>query len=343
MNKKEEDNLYGVFYMLLHAASISTLYATVKFLAQDLSSNLIVFFYKFSILVCIIPWVFKDGLEGIKTPNIKLHIIRGFFSVCGSLCFMYGLKHVDIADATAVAYLEQILWALIGVMYFKEKNTKTKKCVAFGSFLGALIVIYPNIFELNEENFPVIFTKIGISEFNPHFAFILLAVFFWATNSTLVKILGERKAKNKTQVFYVMLFSSIFAYPAAFIEWSTIEMHGFMEDFRIVLPTRHIGWDEIPLELWHFKYIAIMALCYFVHTVSFFKSLQRAEMSAVAPFDYTKLLFTGIFGYVFFNETPEYGSYAGYLLITFCGIILIRSEARKRKKQKAQKESLSES
>ena len=48
------------------------------------------------------------------------------------------------------------------------------------------------------------------------------------------------------------------------------------------------------------------------------------------PFDYTRMVFTGVFGYLFLNESPKESSAIGYILIALSGIALIIYETKKR-------------
>ena len=102
--------------MLLNALSIAILYVSIKELTQDLSSNLVVFIYKFAVLLMILPWCFAGGLKTLKTTKIWLHASRGFLSICGSLCLFYAIKFIDLTDITAMGYIEQVILVIIGMV-----------------------------------------------------------------------------------------------------------------------------------------------------------------------------------------------------------------------------------
>lgn len=326
MPKTQHNNFYGILFMLLNAVFISILYATMKFLTVSLSPSQVVFFYKFIILVLILPWIFKDGLKFIRTDRFPLHMLRGFLSIGGSLCFMYALKSLDMVDATALGYLEQVLLVIIGIVYFKEQLTGSKIAGIVLSFIGAIIVVYPDIIRFEGGNYlPVLFQTKSFSNFNHYYIFVLLSVLFWASNCMVVKQLGKTE-QTKTQMFYVMLFSSIFSYPIAFLDFTLMDN---------ILQIKWISFSSMNLEIDHIKFFAILALCYFVHGIVIFKAYKYAEMSVVVPFDYTRLLFTGILGYLLFDKEPKGESYVGYILIAIAGILLVRSEARRKKKELA--------
>ena len=216
----KNNKLRGIGYMILNSFALSLIYILMKKLTVDLNSSQVVFFYKLCCLIVIVPWVFSEGFQILKTPQLKIHIIRGFFSASGSLFFMYSLQYVKVVNATALAYLEQVLWAIIAILFFNEKFSYSKFIAIFISFLGALAVIYPGLINLSFPFFD--FNKLSIADYNKYYTFTLLAVISWTANSTSVKILGKT-AKNKTQAFYSLLFSSLFAFPVAFISWEYID------------------------------------------------------------------------------------------------------------------------
>ena len=102
------------------------------------------------------------------------------------------------------------------------------------------------------------------SEFNMYYVFVFMALGFWSLNSSLIKVLG-RTEKTKSQTFYVLLFSSIMAYPTAFMNWEFITSFGPIE---IRYPTSLIPLSDLGLEVKHIGLIAILAACYFVHVIT---------------------------------------------------------------------------
>jgi drug/metabolite transporter (DMT)-like permease len=342
------NNLYGILFILLNALALSLIYVVMKIITKDISSHLTVFLYKAMILICILPWCFIDGIKGIKTKRIWMHASRGFLSVSGSLCLFYALKHIDLVDATAIGYLEQVVLVIIGILYFKEPASKTKIVTIILSFVGAVIVVVPVLGEFSYgivPNFICIFFTLPdfiknfdynsytIGHSNYYYIFVILSIMFWATNSTVIKILGKTE-KSKVQLFYVNLFSCLIAFPLAFMKWEYVGNFGSLE---IKLPATFFSINELGLKSEHFKYLALLAVCYFTHSVAFFLSLKYAELSTVIPFDYTRLILIGVLGYLVLGEVPSQGSYSGYLMIIISGVCLIRSERRKHNKLENQR------
>lgn len=292
LNYKPNKTVSGILLMLMHAFSMSVLYVISKNLTQSLHPFQVAFLYKFAILCSIMPWVFwGDYKKTLRTRKIGMHVARGTFSLLGTLCFFVAVQNLGVLDASAISYLDHILVMLIGFFYFKEKITDAKIAMIVLCGVGAMLIIKP-----------------GFVTFNKYYIYLFMALVFWALNCTVIKILGATE-RSKAQIFYVMMFSSLFSLPLAMYEWK-------------------------PVEVWHFKYIALIAICYLVHTITFFKAFKYADISTVMPFDYTRLIFTGILGFLILGEVPDEFSLAGYVLIFLGGIYAIRYETKKRKKER---------
>ncbi len=317
-------NTNGIVLMLINAFATSMLYSIMKYLTAYINSHQVVFLYKLLVLVGIIPWILYDGIACIKTKKFKIHLLRGLVSTSGALCFMYGMSKVDIASATALNKMEPILLMIVGAFYFKEKLTQRKIFVVLLSCLGMLFVVYPIIsFEKGNLSLPW-FTSKSEAGFNYNYLIIIFGVFLWTINSSVVKVLGKTES-NRTQLFYVSLISVIVAGPIALCKWEKLNSSTLFMPIGLDLSfINNISSPTIGLLL-------CMGMLHFIHVACNFQSLKIAEMSVVAPFDYSRLVFGGILGYCFFNNTPTLSALIGYILIIASGVYLLKSEAKMRK------------
>lgn len=333
----KNNNLYGIFFMIVNSFALASLYAINKQLLREMSSSQATFLYKFTVFVCLAAWVLRKGLKGIKTPVLRLHIVRGFFSISGSLCFAYGLKHTNLANATALGYTEQLLWAIIGVMFFKEKMSGLKLCAIVASFSAMLLIIFPHL-PRTTYDFVVGNYSSSTDHFNYYYLFVIAAAAFWGINSTIVKVLGTKSVRSDVQAFYGLLFQVLFAYPTAFFEW---DWHRIGDSF-LSYPTfaGFTNWADFSVTDAQAIKIVVLALLYFVHSFAFYLSFKYAEMSTVAPFDYSRLIFTCLLGYIMMGDVPQHtAQYVGYAIIVLSGFIIASSE-RSRNKPKTRKEQL---
>ena len=58
-------------------------------------------------------------------------------------------------------------------------------------------------------------------------------------------------------------------------------------------------------------------------------AMRSGEMSLVAPFRYSGLLFALLIGYVVWDEVPNLLAWGGILLLVISGLLILRSERLK--------------
>ena len=275
--------------MLINSLAMSFYYIIGKKLTGIFHPNQVAFLCKFFILIAILPWCFWGGKikKNLKTDKFLIHFIRAAFGGFATLCFFYATRSgIVLSNISAITFLEQIVVILIGIFYFREKITQAKLICVILSVIGCLFIIRP-----------------APDNFSFGYVYIFLAIIFWAGNNTAIKILG-RTERSRSQIFYMMLFSSLFLCPMAISEWK-------------------------PIETEHYKYLFMLSALSLVHTASFFKSFKKSEMSLVMPFDYTRILFVSVLGYYFYNQSIDGMSVFGYGLIIVGGIVLIMSEYKR--------------
>jgi S-adenosylmethionine uptake transporter len=316
--------MYGIILMLSHSLAASLLYAVNKYLTGFVSSNQVVFLYKFIVLIGIVPWLLHGGIDCLKTKKFKLHLLRGFVSTIAALCFFYGLSKVDIASATALNKMEPVLLMIIGVLYFKEKFSISKATTVVVSFIGMLFIMYP-IITFDDSGMHFIQFNSEMPQLNYNYLIILCAVLLWTINSSVVKVLGKTES-NRTQLFYVSLISVLVSLPTAMFTWSTQSIGG-VDILWVgeVSPFNHFNSQVMLL-------LIVVAVMHFLHVTCYFQSLKVGEMSVVIPFDYSRLVIGGIIGYCFFGSNPSLSSYIGYFLILASGIYLLKIQAVAKRK-----------
>lgn len=239
-------------------------------------------------------------------------------------CFYGGLKK-NLKTKRIGMHVARGTFSLLGTLCFVVAMEKLPASnVAAISYLDHIVLIFIGILYFKEQVstskiISILTTFIGafliikpwIGDLDYYYVFLFLAVIFWSVNSTIIKILGSTE-KTKAQLFYVLFFSTIFSFPLALHEWK-------------------------PIDAIHAKYLSGIAACYLIHYITFFKAFKYAEVSMVLPFDYSRLLFTGILGFLFLNEIPDNYALIGYGLIITGGVFAILQEARRKKITAAKK------
>lgn len=137
----------------------------------------------------------------------------------------------------------------------------------------------------------------------------LLAAFFQAWSGIFIKKLSASESISMI-MFYFAAFGSLLFAPPAIAEW--------------VVPD--------PLEWLLLAAVAVLGAS---SQLTFIEAARAAEMTAIVPIDYSRLLFAGLLGYLIWSELPDSWAIAGALLIagstcfiTFREMHIARATAR---------------
>lgn len=150
----------------------------------------------------------------------------------------------------------------------------------------------------------LIIIRPGMGDFSSVSLVVLFTTSLWATTGLLVKSLTRTEPPFRI-VFLMTVFMTIFSLPFA--------VHVFR------LPNA----DEFLLILC----VAVTSLA------AHFLQVQAYSMASVVslmPFDFTRLLFTSIFAYLFFSETLDEATFVGGLIVLISAISIARRDARMR-------------
>jgi len=99
-----------------------------------------------------------DYYDFYKTKHVALHFYRSFFGAIAMAAIFVGLRNLQLAEVTSLAFSGPI-WVVIFSMLFLSEKIRTKRWVAVGlGFIGVLIISKPGFDNLNYYYiFPIIF------------------------------------------------------------------------------------------------------------------------------------------------------------------------------------------
>lgn len=296
-----KNNFLAINLMIIHALAGASLFILMKFITKNLSSNQVVFLYKTFLLILLMPWLlYKGGVNNLKTKKFNIYLLGSFFGTSGTLCLMYALQHVPVANATILGYLEKILLICIGVGYYKEKITTKMIIAIIACLLAAILIVIPKI---NNQ-----------FEFNSYYLYIFLSIFLWVAYCLTIKYLGE-KDNMKCQTFYNTLLSSVLSFLVLIFFKQTDE------------PL--LDYDNIIKVI---DLIFLVSLMYMAILLSLIKSLREGELSIITPFGYSKPVFAAILGFLVFQEAPTNAQILAYIVIISSSWYLASQATRNKNK-----------
>ena len=151
-------NHLGAVYMILSVLFFSFMDILIK-VTDEYDVGQIMFFRALFGLIPIFFLIPKNRIKNFyKTKNIKLHFYRSFFGAIAMAAIFIGLRNLQLAEVTAMAFSGP-LWVVLFSMFFLSEKIRSKRWIAVGlGFIGVIIISKPGFDNLNFYYiYPIIF------------------------------------------------------------------------------------------------------------------------------------------------------------------------------------------
>lgn len=206
MNNKTK----SVMYMLVSSIAFAFMGAMVK-LAGDVPVFEKVIFRNFISLIVAFIVLKQSGASMFgKRENQKYLLLRSLLGLTGMICYFYSISKLCLADSSMLNKLSPFFITLFAILFLKEELTSFKVISIIIVFIGALLVIKPQM------NMSVI----------PAIAGFISAAFAGGAY-TVVRFLKDREDPS-TIVFYFSLVSVLGTLPFVIINFMPLTSMQFV-------------------------------------------------------------------------------------------------------------------
>jgi len=165
--------------------------------------------YIFTLLLSCSEAKRKNNYKFWQSNNVKLQVLRSFFSIIESGCFVLAFRYLSLADVHSIGSLTPVIIVALSALILKE-NVSPKTWIAiFVGFLGVLIILRP-----------------GLSIFDIKSLLPLMAAFFLG----LYQVVTRKVSKNdstETSLFYTSLIGFIAMSILAFVYWQPLTLNSY--------------------------------------------------------------------------------------------------------------------
>lgn len=291
------NNLKGILFMLATCMIITTSATLIKTVGQNLNVFQVVMLR--CMITVSITLIFNYHLGKIlfKTSEPKLMTIRSAVTCLVIVSNFYAVTNLPLVEVTSLQFSKPLFLIILASVFLSEKIRLLRTSATILGFIGILIILHPwdNILGDN-------MSESGLSL--AHLS-ALLAAFCMATLAVMSRIL-TRDHNPTTMVFYANAATVLICVIPAIIYWQT--------------PTT----KELTL-------IACLGVTTFCAQYSMISAYKYAEVTVVTPFEYVRILFAAIVGFLIFNEIPDGWTIWGGTLICASTLFIAYREAYKQK------------
>ena len=166
--------------------------------------------YIFTLLLSCSEAKRKNNYKFWQSNNVKLQVLRSFFSIIESGCFVLAFRYLSLADVHSVGSLTPVIIVALSALILKE-NVSPKTWIAiFVGFLGVLIILRP-----------------GLSIFDIKSLLPLMAAFFLGLYQVVTRKVSENDS-TETSLFYTSLIGFIVMSILAFVYWQPLTLNSYV-------------------------------------------------------------------------------------------------------------------
>ena len=192
--KNLSDTTLSIILMIISGFSFVVMHSAAKFLSDQIHIFEITFLRCALVAVVLAPMIFKEGKTSLITKQPKFQIYRIITNSIAMLCFFYGLTLTTLAEVTALNLTVPIFTTLLAFLFLNEKLKKHRLSALFIGFLGAIIVLRPDI-------------SINIGG-----VLILISALIWSISLIFIKKLTETDSPVT-----ISLYAGVGMIPATFV------------------------------------------------------------------------------------------------------------------------------
>jgi drug/metabolite transporter (DMT)-like permease len=286
--------LRGIFLKVLSVIVFVVMQACIKSAGPDIPAGQITFYRSAFGLVPIIVYLAfrRELMQAFHTQSVFGHLKRGFLGILAMALGFYGLVHLPMPDAIAIGYSMPLIAVVFAALILKETVRLYRWTAVVIGMVGVVIISWPKLSMFNADGMAN-GQALGA-------AAVLLAAVFAGFAMIQVRQL-VRTEKTSTIVLYFSLTAAVFS--------------------LLSLP---FGW--VPLSAFERSCLIASGIFGGLGQILLTESYRQADVSTIAPFEYTSILLGIAIAYFLFGDIPTAATLLGTAITVSAGIFIIYRE-----------------
>jgi drug/metabolite transporter (DMT)-like permease len=265
----------------------------IKYFSSDYSVLQIVFTRGIFALILLLV-LFYRMREHIPLLSKRplLMICRGLFGFSSYTCYYLAVAAMPLAEVVSITFTMPLFVTAMSAVILREKVGVRRWGAVVVGFAGILIILSPQ------------------GEFNQlAVLFAFLAAITYATQTIFTRFLGSHDHP------LTIAFNAIFVFVCASGILSLIMHAGLLSVTSSHPSLAFFGRDWVMPGSFDLLLMLIIGLIAAIGFYCLSQAYCVSEASAIAPFEFTYILWAVMFGYLFWNETPGPTTFIGIAVL----------------------------
>ena len=273
----------GIALVVAAAACFASMDTTLRYLGGFIGIALMLWLRYAMHAAAMTAWIGLSRDKTFRTANPRFQVLRGALLLFSSAMAFNALRHMPVAEFTAIVMTTPLLVTLLAHGWLKERVSPLSWLLVAGGLAGALIVIRPGS---------------GL------FGWSVLLPLAAALSNAFFQILTTKLAPHEnpyTTNFYTGLTGMVLATPLLIASSQDIS------DTLAAAPPLHLG-----------LLLAIGVLGTGGHLL-LIMGLGKAPTATLMPFLYTQIGVAALAGWLALGAVPDAWGWTGMAVIALCG------------------------
>ncbi|WP_040677004.1 DMT family transporter [Rhizobium mesoamericanum] len=266
----------------------------IKLAGSDIAPGQVTFCRSFFALFPIMSYLGYQGQlrSSFYTANPVGHLKRGTLGIISMGLGFYGLLHLPLPEAIALGYAMPLVAVVFAALFLGETVRIYRWSAVLFGMVGVAIISWPKLTLFREGG---IHAEQAIGAIS-----VLMASVLGGMAMIQVRRLVEEE-KTATIVLYFSITAAAFS-----------------------LVTVPFGWQALDLKPQLFLVAA--GFCGGIAQILLTESYRHADVSTVAPFEYTSIVLGSVIAYLVFGDVPGGSTLVGTAIVVAAGIFIIYRE-----------------
>ena len=207
---KVKTKILVVILSLISTLSAAIMVSGIKILSNDLNPFILAFYRCFFGVIIIVPFLFLQKFNDLKTKNIKLQFLRCSINIYSMISWFIAIGTLQLEKAAAIGFTTPLFTTLLAIIFLGEVIRFHRITALIIGFIGILVVIRP-----------------GFVTIEPGVLWLLSAALSFSFVIIIVKKLTKQDT-SLTTAFYHMLFLTPPTFLISLFYWESISFNHFM-------------------------------------------------------------------------------------------------------------------
>ncbi len=273
----------GIALIIAASTCFASLDTTVRYLGAYIGVALMLWLRYAMHTLTMTAWIALSRDKTFRTANPRFQVLRGSLLLFSSAMAFSALRHMPVAEFTAIVMLTPLLATLLARVWLKERVSTLRWALVVGGFAGALIVIRPGS---------------GL------FGWAVWLPLAAALSNAAFQIITGKLAPHEnpyTTNFYTGLTGMMLTIPLVLLGTQQVG------SLLAAAPPLHLG-----------LLLAVGALGTGGHLL-LIMALGKAPTATLMPFLYTQIGVAALAGWLALGAVPDAWGWTGMAVIAACG------------------------